>query len=212
MPRIKEVGCWVLYFSGTILETLNFKLQVWNFFQIKKKSMLFTLWITTQLTLKSIIVCYSVAKLCLTFSNPMDCSTPGFPVFHHLLEFKFMSMEWVMPSSHLILLPFSFCFQSSLALGSLSMSNHVAKVLELQLQASVLPMNIHQIFKTDWFDLSAVQGTPRVFSRTTILNHQFFGTQVFFMVQFSHPYLTTGKTTALTIRTFVGKEMSLFLI
>ena len=118
-----------------------------------------------------------------------------------------------MPSSHLILLLFfSFCFQSSLALGSLSMNNHVAKVLELQLQASVLPMNIHQIFKTDWFDLSAVQGTPIVFSRTTILNYQFFGTQVFFMVQFSHLYLTTGKTTALTIRTFVGKEMSLFLI
>ena len=92
------------------------------------------------------------------------------------------------------------------------MNNHVAKVLELQLQASVLPMNIHQIFKTDWFDLSAVQGTPIVFSRTTILNYQFFGTQVFFMVQFSHLYLTTGKTTALTIRTFVGKEMSLFLI
>ena len=52
-----------------------------------------------------VINCYcSVAKLCLTLCDPMDCSTPGFPVLHCLLEFvELMSIEAVMPSNHLIL-------------------------------------------------------------------------------------------------------------
>ena len=83
----------------------------------------------------------------------------------------------------------------------------MAEVLEDQLQ--------HQFFQwifkvgflwIDWFDLPAVQGT-----RKSLLQHQASVLQgsAFFMVQLSHPYMTTGKTIALTIRTFVGKEMSL---
>ena len=60
----------------------------------------------------------------------------------------------------------------------------------------------------DWFDLRTVQGTPkslqRYCSKASVLWHL-----TFFMVQFSHPYMTTGKTIALTIWTFVGKVMSL---
>ena len=63
-------------------------------------------------------------------------------------------------------------------------------------------------FRTDWFDLCTVQGTPkslqRYCSKASVLWHL-----TFFMVQFSHPYMTTGKTIALTIWTFVGKVMSL---
>ena len=64
-------------------------------------------------------------------------------------------------------------------------------------------------FRIDWFDLSAVQGTLKSLlqhhnSKASILQHS-----VFFMVQLSHPYTTTGKTIALTIRTFVSKVMSL---
>ena len=84
---------------------------------------------------------------------------------------------------------------------------------------SVLPMNIQDCisFRTNWLDLLAVQGTLKSLlqhysSKASIIQHS-----AFFMVQFSHPYMTTGKTIALTIWTFVGftvmyKVMSLLLI
>ena len=64
-------------------------------------------------------------------------------------------------------------------------------------------------FRIDWFDLLAVQGTLKSLlqhhsSKASVLQHS-----TFLMVQDSHPYMTTGKTIALTIRTFVGKVMSL---
>ena len=61
----------------------------------------------------------------------------------------------------------------------------------------------------DWLDLLAVQGLSEVFSNTTVQKHQFFSTQLSFIVQLSHPYMTTGKTMALTTWTFVGKVISL---
>ena len=73
--------------------------------------------------------------------------------------------------------------------------------------ASVLPMNYSGLisFRVDWFDLLAVQETLKSLlqhhsSKASILQHS-----AFFIVQFSHPYMTTGKTTALMRRTFVGK-------
>ena len=75
----------------------------------------------------------------------------------------------------------------------------------------VLPMNIQDWFPLGWTSLISLlsKRLARVFSNTTVWNHQFFGTQPSFMVQFSHPYMATGKTIALTRRTFVGKVMSL---
>jgi len=77
--------------------------------------------------------------------------------------------------------------------------------------ASALPMNIQVLisFRIDWFDLLAVQGTLKSLlkhhsSKATVLQHT-----AFFMVQCSHPYMTTGKTIALTKQSFVGKIMSL---
>ena len=67
-------------------------------------------------------------------------------------------------------------------------------------------------FRMDWLDLLAVQGLSRVFSNTTVQKHQFFGTQLSSQSRLSHsghPYMTTGKTIALTRQTFVGKVMSL---
>ena len=77
---------------------------------------------------------------------------------------------------------------------------------------AVLPTNKHSgmiSFRIDWFDLLAVQGTLKSLlqhhsSKVSVLQHS-----AFFMVQLSHPYMTTGKTIALTRRTFVGKVMSL---
>ena len=75
--------------------------------------------------------------------------------------------------------------------------------------ASVLPVFRTDFFRTDWFDLLAVQGTLK-----SLLQHHSSKASIrqctaFFMVQISHPYMTTGKTVALTRRTFVGKVMSL---
>ena len=75
--------------------------------------------------------------------------------------------------------------------------------------ASVLPMNIQDWFPlgfTGWISLQS-KGLSRVFSNTTIQKHQFFG--AFFMVQLSHLYMTTGKTVALTIWTFLSKVIAL---
>ena len=79
--------------------------------------------------------------------------------------------------------------------------------------ASVLSMSIQCLFPLGLTGLISLQskGLSRVFSNTTVQKHQFFGTQPSF-VQLSHPYMTTGKTIALTIWTFVSKVMSLVLL
>ena len=76
--------------------------------------------------------------------------------------------------------------------------------------ASILPMTIQNWFPLGWTGLISLLSKRlwRVFSNTTVQKHQFFRAQLFFMVQLSHPYMTTGKTIALTC-TFVGKVMSL---
>ena len=74
----------------------------------------------------------------------------------------------------------------------------------------VLPVNIQGCFPLGWTDLILhFKGLLRVFSSTTIQKHQRLWHSAFLMVQFSHPYMTTGETIALTIWTFVGKVMSL---
>ena len=78
--------------------------------------------------------------------------------------------------------------------------------------ASFLPMNTQDwppAGWTGWISLES-KGLSRVFSNTTVQKHQFFGS-AFFTVQLSHPYMTTGKTIALTRQTLLGKVMSLLL-
>ena len=128
---------------------------------------------------------------------------------------KPMSIESVMPSSHLILccpllflppipssirvFPVSWFFASS------------GQSIGASASASVLLMNIQGWFPLGLTGLIFLQskGLSRVFSSTTTQNDQFFGAQPFFMGKMSHLYMTTGKTTVLTIRTFVSKVMSL---
>ena len=109
--------------------------------------------------------------------------------------------------------PFSSCLQSFPILGSfpwVSSSYQVAKVLEFQPQYQSLQWIFRLIsFRIDWFDLLVVQGTPKSLlqyhsSKALILRYS-----AFFMVQLPHSYMTTRKTIVLTIRTFVGKVMSL---
>ena len=83
--------------------------------------------------------------------------------------------------------------------------------IRVSASASVLPMNIQDCSPLGWNDWISFQskGLSRVFSNTTVQKHQFFSAQLPLLVQLSHPYMTTGKTIAMTKQTFVGKVMSL---
>ena len=136
------------------------------------------------------------------FFDPMDCSTPGFPVHHNSQSLlKFMAIGSVMPSNLLIL------YHPLLLLPSIFPSIRVfsnESVLCLRwpkywsFSFSISPSNEYSgliSFRTDWLDLLAVQRTLKSLlqhhsSKTSILQYS-----AFFVVQLSHPYLTTGKKT-----------------
>ena len=163
--------------------------------------------------------CYcSVAQLCLT-ATPKDCSTPGSSVLHYLLEFAQIRVHRVSDAiqpSHPLSSPSPPCLQSFPASGSFQMSQFFTsggQRIRVSASASVLPMNIQDwspLGWTGWISLQS-KGLSRIFSSTTIWNHQFFGTQPSLWSN-SHPYMTTGKTTALTTQIFIGKVMSLRLL
>ena len=143
----------------------------------------------------------------------MNCSTPGLPVHHHILEFT--SFKSVMPSSHLILCCPLFLLPSilpSIRVFSNETLHEVAKVLEFQLQHHSFQRTPGLIsFRMDWLDLLAVQGTHRSLLQHHSSKASILQCSAFFIVQLSHPYMSTGKTIALTRRTYVGKVMSLLL-
>ena len=126
-----------------------------------------------------------------------------------------MSIVLVMPSNHLILCHPLFLLPS--IFPSLRVFSHESALLirwpkYWNFSFNISPSNEHQgliSFRMDWLDLLAVQGTLKNLlqhhsSKASILWHS-----AFFIVQLSHPYMTTGKTIALTRWTFVGKVMSL---
>ena len=125
-----------------------------------------------------------------------------------------MSIDTVMPSNHLILsLSHPPVFNLSQHQGLfqwVSYSHQVAKVLELQLQHQSFNEYSGLIsFRMDWLDLLDVQGTLKNLLQHHSSKASFLQCSAFFRVQLSHPYMTTGKTIALTRWTFVGKIMSL---
>ena len=139
---------------------------------------------------------------------PCPSPTPGvFP--------KLMSIESVMPSNHLILCrPLLFCLQSFPSSGSFQMSQFFAsggQITGVSASTSILPMNIQNWFPLGWNGWISLQskGLLRVSSNTTVQKYQFFGVQLPLYSQLSHPYMTTGKTIALTRQTFFGKVVSL---
>ena len=142
----------------------------------------------------------------------MDCSTPGFPVHHQLPEFtQTHVLELVMPSSHLILchplllLPSIF---PSIRVFSNESILHIRWPKYWSFSFNISPCNEYsgQIsFRMDWLDLLAIQGTLKSLlqhhsSKASVLWHS-----AFCIFQLSYPYMTTGKTIALTRQTFVGK-------
>ena len=148
----------------------------------------------------------------------MNRSTPGFPVHHQLLEFTQTHVHQVgdaIQPSHPLLSPFPPApnpSQHQSLFQWVSSSHEVAKVLEF-FSFSISPSNEHPglvSFRMDWLDLLVDQGTLK-----SLLQHHsskasmIFWHSAFFIVQLLHPYMTTGKTIALTRWTCVGKVMSL---
>ena len=154
-------------------------------------------------------------QLFLTLCHPMDSSTPGFPVYHQFPEFTQTHVHRVGDAIQLShpLLSFSPAFNLSQNQGLLkwvSSSHQVAKVLEFQFHHQSFQWIFRTDFLQDWLIGSpcslrdSQESSPTSQFKSIILWHS-----AFFIFQPSHPYITTGKTIALTRWTFVQQVMSL---
>ena len=154
----------------------------------------------------------SATQSCPTLCNPVNCRTPGLPVHHQLPESTQTNVHWVVDAiqpTHPLLSPSLPALNLSQDQGLfkwVSFSHQVAKILEFQLQHQSLQWTPRtNLFKMDCLDLPVVEGTLKSLlqhhsSKASILQHS-----AFFIVQLSHPYMTTGKTIALTRWTSVDK-------
>ena len=156
------------------------------------------------------ICCCSVAQSCLTLCDPMDRSTPGLPVPHPLPEFGPSSCslhQWCHPAVSFSDVLFS-CPQSFPASGTFPMSHlFTSDGQNTGASASVLAVNTQgwSPLRLVWFPCC-----PRDFQESSPAPQlESIYSLALFMVQLSQPYVSTGKTTALTIGTFVGRVMSL---
>ena len=140
----------------------------------------------------------SVTQLCLTLCGPMNRSTPGLPVHHQCPEFTQTHVLWVSDAtqpSHPLSSPSPPAFNLSQHQGLfqwISSLHQVDQVLEFQLEHQSNEHSGLISFRMDWLDLLAVQGTLKGLlqhhsSKVSILQHS-----AFFIVQLSHPYMTTG--------------------
>ena len=154
----------------------------------------------------------SVTQSCPTLCDPMNCSMPGLPVHHQLPELTQTHVhragDAIQPS-HPLLSPSVFpnirVFSNELAL-------HIRWPKYWSFSFSINPSNEYSgliSFRMDWLDLLAVQGTLKSLIQYHSSKASIFRCSAFYTVQLSHPYITTGKTIALTRWTFVGKVMSL---
>ena len=129
----------------------------------------------------------------------MDCSTPGFSVLHHLLSlFKLMSIQSVMPSNHLILCRSLFLLPSIFPSIRVFPNESALRIRWSKYWSfgfSISPSNEYSgliSFTIDWFDL-AVQGTLKSLLQHHSSKASILWCSAFFIVQLSHPYMTTGK-------------------
>ena len=143
----------------------------------------------------------SVTQLCPTLCDPMNCSMPGLSVHHQLPEFtQLMSIELVMPSNHLILchplllLPSIF---PSIRVFSNESALHISWPKYWSFSFNISPSNEHPgpiSLRMDWLDLPAVQGTLKSLFQHHISKASILLRSALFIVQLSHPYMSTGKT------------------
>ena len=156
-----------------------------------------------------------VAQSCPILCNPMACSLS---ITNSRSLLKRMSIESVMPSNHLILcrpvllLPSIF---PSIRVFSNESALRIRWPKYWSFSFNISPSNEHSgliSFRMDWLDLLAVQGTLKSLLQHHNSKASVLQCSAFFIVQLSHPHMTTGKTIALTRQTFVDKVMSCFLI
>ena len=159
----------------------------------------------------------SIAQSCPILCDPMDCSTPGLPVHRQLLEFTQTHLHWVrddIQPSHTLY----SCFLLPSIFPSIRVfSNDSALCIRWPKYWSFIfnisPSNEHLwliSFRMDCLDLLVVQGTLKSLLQHHSSKASILRCSAFFIFQFSHPYMTTGKSIALTSWTFVSKVMSLF--
>ena len=157
-----------------------------------------------------------VTQLCPTLYDSMNCSTPGLPVHHQLpSSLRLTSIESVMPFSHLILCrPLLLLppIPPSIRVFSNESTLRMRWPKYWSFSFSIIPSKEHPgliSFRMDWLELLAVQETLNSLLQHHSSKASILRPSAFFTVQLSHPYMTTGKTVALTRWTFVGKVMSL---
>ena len=159
---------------------------------------------------------FSPVQSCPTLCNPTDCSMPGFPVDHQLMELAQTPVHWVgdaIQPSHPLSFP-SPPASSPPSIRVFPMSWFPAsggQSIGATALASVPPMNIQDWFPLGWTGWISLQskGLSRVFSNNTVQKHQFSGAQLsLWSKSHIHTWLP-GKSIALTRQTFVGKVMSL---
>ena len=146
----------------------------------------------------------SVTQLCPTLCNPMGCSQTSLSIINSQSLLKLMSIELVMPGNHLILcrplLPLLPSVFPSISVFASLLCIRWPKYWSFSFSISPFSKYSGLIsFRMDWLDLLAVQGTLKSLLQHHSSKHQFFS--AFFIVQLSHPYMTTGKTIALTMET-----------
>ena len=228
-PRVKEFGQPLKLGKARILsDSPQEPLRLWSFTQAANRKQIHPYpWNQTRpntaLCLppslaapnsKNIGSC-SVAKLCPTL-RPMDCSMPGFPVLHYLLEFAQIQVHWVgdaIQPSH-PLLPSSLAFSLSQHEGLFQMSQYFASDVQsiwALMNEWVLPMNIQSWFPLGLTSLISLQskGLSRVFPSITIQKHQFFDAQPSLWPHSHNSTWLLGKPEFWLYKPFFGKVMSL---
>ena len=167
--------------------------------------------------------CCSVTQACPTLCDPTDCSmpcpvpSPGLCSNSCLLSRLVMSSNQLILCHPLLLLPSIFpsirvfSDESVLCIRWPEYWNFSFSISPSSEYSGLIPWIFHSL-RMDWLDLLAVQGTLKRLLQHHNLKVPILQLSVFFMVQLSHPYMTTGKTIALTISTFIGKWCLCFLI
>ena len=165
------MSTWLVY-VWQLYGQISIKMLVWS---------CFWMW----LTFTSVVQFSSVTQLCPTLCNPMNCSTPGLPVHHQLLESTQTHVHCISDAiqSSQPVVSFSFCPQSFPASGSFQMSQlsaSVGQIVGVSTSISVLPVNTQDQSPLEWTGWISLQskGLSRVFSSTTVQKHQFFGAQL----------------------------------
>ena len=125
----------------------------------------------------------SVTQSCPTFCNPMDCSTPGLPIHHQLLELTQTHVHWVSDAiqpSHPLSSPSPPTFNLSQHQGLFKWVKPGGQSIGVSASTSVLPVNTQDWFPLGWTSWISLlfKGLSRVFSNTTVQKHQFFGAQL----------------------------------